>query len=37
MGMSQKSMLDMVSESYATKVADRVFVKTIKKEMSAVD
>ena len=35
MGMSQKSMLDMASESYATKAADRVFVKTIKKEMSA--
>ena len=33
--MSQKSMLDMASESYATKAADRVFVKTIKKEMSA--
>ena len=35
MGMSQKSMLDMASESYAQKASDRVFVKTIKKEMSA--
>ena len=35
MGMSQKSILDMASESYAMKVSDKMFTKTLAKEMSA--
>lgn len=35
MGMSQKSVLDMASESYATKASERLFTKTLTKEMGA--
>lgn len=34
-GMSTKALTDMATEGYATKATDRLFVKTIKKEMSA--
>ena len=35
MGMSQKSMLDMASESYALKASNKMFTRTLGKEMSA--
>jgi hypothetical protein len=34
-GMSTKALTDMATEGYATKATDRLFIKTIKKEMSA--
>jgi hypothetical protein len=34
-GMSTKALTDMAAEGYATKATDRLFIRTIKKEMSA--
>lgn len=35
MGMSQKSMTDLAAESYAMKAENRMFFKTLKKELKA--